>query len=30
MGVPLDATYLDHSGRPRHIVEQGRPIRELI
>jgi hypothetical protein len=30
MGVPLDATYLDATGRPRHIVENGRPIRELL
>ena len=30
MGVPLDATYLDHQGRPRYIVENGEPIRELI
>ena len=30
MGVPLDATYLDHSGRPRYAVENGRPIKELI
>ena len=30
MGVPLDATYADTSGRPRYIVENGRPIRELI
>ncbi|MSU41778.1 MAG: DUF1501 domain-containing protein [Pedosphaera sp.] len=29
-GVPLDATYPDHRGRPRYIVEQGEPIRELI
>jgi hypothetical protein len=29
MGVPLDATYLDTSGRPRLIVEDGAPIREL-
>jgi len=29
MGVPLDATYLDHQGRPRYIVENGEPIREL-
>ena len=29
MGVPLDATYLDTTGRPRHIVENGRPIQEL-
>jgi hypothetical protein len=30
MGVPLNATYLDTSGRPRHIVENGRPIGELL
>jgi hypothetical protein len=30
MGVPLDATYVDFNGRPRPIVEQGEPIRELI
>src|SRR6266540_3638533 len=30
MGVPLDATYLDTTGRPRHIVENGRPIQELL
>jgi hypothetical protein len=30
MGVPLDATYTDTSGRPRYIVENGRPIRELL
>ena len=30
MGVPLDATYLDNTGRPRHIVENGRPIQELL
>jgi len=30
MQVPLDATYLDHTGRPRFIVENGAPIRELI
>jgi hypothetical protein len=29
MGVPLDTTYADHSGRPRYIVENGRPIQEL-
>lgn len=29
MGVPLDATYQDHTGRPRYIVEYGRPIAEL-
>ncbi|HZZ80755.1 MAG TPA: DUF1501 domain-containing protein [Gemmataceae bacterium] len=30
MGVPLDGTYLDLRGRPRPIVEDGRPIAELI
>ncbi len=30
MGVPLDATYPDTTGRPRHIVENGRPIVELL
>jgi hypothetical protein len=30
MGVPLDATYADHQGRPVFIVENGAPIRELI
>ncbi|CAN5555454.1 DUF1501 domain-containing protein [soil metagenome] len=30
MGVPLDATYLDNTGRPRAIVEKGQPIAELI
>jgi hypothetical protein len=30
MGVPLDATYPDTSGRPLYIVENGRPIRELL
>jgi hypothetical protein len=30
MGVPLDATYNDHTGRPRHIVENGQPIAELF
>lgn len=30
MGVPLNATYADTSGRPRYIVENGQPIRELI
>lgn len=31
MGVPLDATYLDNSGRPNYIVEgHGQPIRELF
>jgi hypothetical protein len=30
MGVPLDGSYLDTTGRPRMIVENGRPIEELI
>ncbi len=30
MGVPLDATYSDFQGRPRLILEEGAPIRELI
>jgi hypothetical protein len=30
MDVPLDATYPDTSGRPRFIVENGQPIRELL
>ncbi len=30
MGVPLDTTYLDTTGRPRFIVEHGRPIEELF
>jgi hypothetical protein len=30
MGVPLDSTYLDHSGRPRAIVENGKVIQELV
>ncbi len=31
MGVPLNTTYLDNSGRPNYIVEgNGRPIRELL
>jgi hypothetical protein len=30
MGVPLDGTYLDARGRPRHYVERGEPIRELV
>lgn len=28
-GVPLDAQYVDHRGRPRNIVEKGSPIAEL-
>jgi hypothetical protein len=30
MGVPLDTTYEDHQGRPRFVVEDGRPIAELV
>jgi uncharacterized protein (DUF1501 family) len=30
MGVPLDTTYEDSRGRPRYVVEQGEPIRELL
>jgi hypothetical protein len=30
MGVPLDATYPDHQGRPRYFVEDGQPIEELF
>jgi uncharacterized protein (DUF1501 family) len=30
MGIPLDATYLDPVGRPRAIVDGGRPIAELV
>ncbi len=30
MGVPLDATYMDHQGRPNFIVDQGKPLAELV
>jgi hypothetical protein len=30
MGVPLDATYLDHQQRPVRFIEHGEPIRELV
>ncbi len=30
MGVPLDTTYSDATGRPRYAVENGRPIQELL
>ncbi len=30
MGVPLDATYQETDGRPRPIVENGKPIGELL
>ena len=29
-GVPLDAAYQDHNGRPRPILDHGEPIRELF
>jgi hypothetical protein len=29
MGVPLDTTYLDATGRPYHVVDNGSPIAEL-
>jgi len=29
-GIPPTATYQDHQGRPRFVVEGGAPIRELI
>jgi uncharacterized protein (DUF1501 family) len=30
MGVPLDTTYVDGTGRPRYVVENGRPIGEMM
>lgn len=30
MGVPLDLTYNDHQGRPIYIVDDGRPLVELV
>ena len=30
MGVPLDATYTDHQGRPIFLVDNGAPLAELI
>jgi uncharacterized protein (DUF1501 family) len=29
-GVPLDTQYLDHAGRPRNLVDGGRPVEELF
>jgi hypothetical protein len=29
MGVPLDITYQDNRGRPRYVIDQGKPITEL-
>jgi uncharacterized protein (DUF1501 family) len=30
MGVPVDATYQDHTGRPRRVLESGSVIGELV
>jgi uncharacterized protein (DUF1501 family) len=30
MGVPPDATYQDHTGRPRRVLDEGQPLRELV
>jgi hypothetical protein len=30
MGVPLNATYPDHQGRPIYIVDDGEPLKELV
>lgn len=30
MGVPLNATYTDHQGRPIFIVDEGAPLKELV
>jgi hypothetical protein len=30
MGVPLNATYTDHQGRPIYLVDNGAPLAELI
>jgi hypothetical protein len=30
MGVPLNATYNDHQGRPMYIVDDGKPLSELV
>jgi hypothetical protein len=30
MGVPMDTTYVDGTGRPRYVVEHGEPIAELF
>jgi hypothetical protein len=29
-GVPQDVSYLDNQGRPRIVVENGKPISELF
>lgn len=30
MGVPPDAGYVDPTGRPRRVIDEGRPIAELL
>ena len=30
MGVPRDITYLDNRGRPRVVIDQGKPIAEVV
>lgn len=30
LGVPLDATYTDHQGRPIFVVDEGAPLKELV
>ncbi len=30
MGVALDTTYLDPTGRPRYVVQNGQPITEMV
>lgn len=30
MGVPREITYLDSRGRPRFVIDQGKPIAELV
>lgn len=30
MGVPLDVAYVDTRGRPRYVIENGRPVEELV
>lgn len=29
-GVPLNVSYTDNTGRPRYVIENGRPINELL
>ncbi|HIG31224.1 MAG TPA: DUF1501 domain-containing protein [Verrucomicrobiales bacterium] len=30
LGIPLDSTYLDHQGRPIYIIQDGKPISEMV